>query len=339
MSRHFSRRELLLAGAAAAALGSSSLRAVQAANRPSPVTIANASGALNLTMAALMRQERFLESLGLAPRVLQVADGTRILGALVGGSADVSTMSGFGQVFPAIAHGAGLKIIGGGALRPMLALFSGKPAVKTLADLEGRTVGTGSVGALVYQLTLLLLRKFGVNADRVRFVSIGSDAEIFRAVSAGTVDAGAGQAALIPDAAEYGVHLLEHGNMSRELEEYTYQGAWAPERAIARERETLVRVLAAYAKLYRFVQTPQARDAFLRARRSVFPDAPARDNEAQWRYIEAYKPFAVNLTLSPERLRYMQEVNIGFGVQRRVLPFSRVADMSLADEALKLIAA
>jgi hypothetical protein len=102
-------------------------------------------------------------------------------------------------------------------------------------------------------------------------------------------------------------------------------------------RNALVRTLAAYAKLYRFVQTPEARGAFLRARRTVFPNAPDTDHVAQWNFIQFYKPFAVDLVLNPERLRYMQQLNVGFKVQKEILPFERVADMSLAAEALKLL--
>jgi len=37
-------------------------------------------------------------------------------------------------------------------------------------------------------------------------------------------------------------------------------------------------------------------------------------------------------------LRYMQAVNVSFGVQSGILPFAQVADMSLAADALKLLA-
>ena len=304
---------------------------------PAGIKIANAAGALNLTLAELMRQQKFLESFGLRPQILAVADGTRILGGLVGGSVDISTMSGFGQVFPAIDRGAPIKILAGGTLLPALALFSARPGIKTLQDLAGKALGTGSIGALVHQLTVTLLRKYGVDTARIRFVNIGSSADIFRAVAAGTVDAGAVDVALIGNAAEHGVHLIEHGNMAVELAEYTYQGAWTLARNIESERDALVRTLAAYAKLYRFVQNPASRDAFLRARHTVFPLASASDQEAQWNYIQTYKPFAVDLVLTPERLRYMQALNVSFKVQKGILPFERVADMSLAADALKLL--
>ena len=336
MQRVLSRREVLRQASSAALMTVPLARPVRAAARLD-VKIANAAGALNLTMAELMRQQRFLESFDLAPEMMTVADGTKILGGVVSGSVDVSMASGFGQVFPAVEHGAPIKILAGGALLPALALFSSKPDVKTLQDLAGKTIGTGSVGALVYQLTAALLQKYGVDTTKIRFVNVGSSADIFRAVAAGTVDGGMADVTLIDVAAEHHVHLLQHGNLSSELPEFTYQGAWTSDRKIKTERETLVRTLAAYARLYRFVQDPGSRDAFLRARRSVFPNSPEREHVAQWSYIQTYRPFAVDLVLSPERLRYVQELNLRFGTQKELLPFERVADMSLARDALKLV--
>lgn len=337
MAGFISRRNILLGASGAAISNSLFIRSGAAAVRPTRITIANASGGLNLIMAALMRQEKFLQSFDLDPDVLQVADGSKILGGVVGGSVDASMMAGFGQVFPAVERGASVKILGGGALLPTLALYTGKPNVKSLKDLEGRTVGTGSVGALVYQLTVTLLKKYKVDISKVKFVDIGASSDIFRAVSAGTVDAGAGEAALIEDAEKYHVRLIPHGNMSVELTEYTFQGAWASDQRIATKRDALVRTLAAYAKLYRFVQNPNSKEAFLRASRAAFSNASEHDHKLQWDYIQTYKPFAVDLTLSPKRLQYMQELNVSFKIQKKVLPFARVADMSLAADAVKLL--
>jgi ABC-type nitrate/sulfonate/bicarbonate transport system substrate-binding protein len=335
MPTTLSRRELLLKASGIALFGVPLAWPVKA--NPVGIKIANAAGGMNLPMRELMRQQRFLESFGLAPEFLDVADGTRILGGLMSRSVDVSTMSGFGQAFPAIEHGAPIKILAGGAVLPGLALFSARPGVTTLKNLEGKVIGTGSIGALVYQLTITLLQKYQVNTSGIRFVNVGSSADILRAVAAGTIDAGAADVALIENAAEHHVHLLEHGNMSVELKDYTYQGAWTLAANIVSERDALVRTLAAYAKLYRFVQVPESRDAFFHARHTVFPSAAESDHQAQWNYIQTYKPFAVNLALTPERLRYMQELNVGFKVQKEILPFERVADMSLAADALKLL--
>ncbi len=41
--------------------------------------------------------------------------------------------------------------------------------------------------------------------------------------------------------------------------------------------------------------------------------------------------------MSPERIDYMQRLNITVGNQQKMLPYDQVADMSLAQDAIKLI--
>ncbi|HJZ73746.1 MAG TPA: ABC transporter substrate-binding protein [Vicinamibacterales bacterium] len=336
MSERLSRRALLtrLSAAALAAAAGCGRRSSGASNA---VHIATAAGGLNLTMSALLRQQKFLESFDLTPDVVAMADGSKILGGIYSGSIDVSPMSGFGQVFPAIERGADLAIINAATLIPALALFSAKPTVRSLKDLEGKVVGVGSIGALIHQLTATLLRKYAVDVSAVRFVNIGSNTDTFKGVMAGTVDAGAGPASFFDDAGAYHVHAIENGNMSVELKEFTYQAGWTSRRVIESKRDVLVRVLAAYARLFRFVHQPSAQDAFLRARKAVFPNAPEREHLGEWNYLQAFKPFATDLMLSPERVRYMQQINLDFHIQREMLPFDRVAEMSLAQEAQKLL--
>ena len=73
------------------------------------------------------------------------------------------------------------------------------------------------------------------------------------------------------------------------------------------------------------------------ARITALKKATDNENEILWRYLQKYKPYAVNLTLTEERLNYMQGLNVELGVQKRALPFSQVADMSVAQEALKML--
>lgn len=333
----FARRRVLGGGltlGAGLALPSS-VFAQGAARRP--VTVANAAGNINLVMQEVMKQQKFLEEFGLEPNVMNVADGSKMMGGVLGGDIELSTMSGFGQIFPAIERGGKLKVIAGAGLLPTLALFTSKPAVKTLKDLEGRTVGTGSLGALVHQLNVALLRKGGVDVSKVRFVNIGSSADVFRAAMIGTIDAGTGEVAIIDHAEKFKVRFIPGSNMSTELTEYTFQGAWTSERAMETKRDLLVRTLAAYAKLYRFVHKPEAREPFIKAYLTFLKSATQDDAEAMWAYVQRYKPYAENLVLEPERLRYMQQLNVDLEVQKTVMPFERVADMSIAREALKLL--
>jgi ABC-type nitrate/sulfonate/bicarbonate transport system substrate-binding protein len=291
---------------------------------------------LNLTMTQLLRQEGFFKSFDVDTDVLTLADGSKALGGIFGGSMDLVPMSGIGQLFPAMERGADLKIINAATLIPLLALFSSKPNVRTLKDLEGKVMGVGSVGSLDYLLTVTLLRKYSVDVSTVRFVNIGSNIDTFKAVRAGTIDAGVGPASYVDDADWYKVHALANGDMSVELQDFTYQAGWTSGNVIRSKRDALVRVLAAYAKLFRYVQQPSAKDGFLSASRTVFPSTPEREHVDEWNFLQKVKPFALDLKLSPERVQYVQKINVDFGIQKEALPYDRVVDMSLVQDALKL---
>jgi ABC-type nitrate/sulfonate/bicarbonate transport system substrate-binding protein len=326
------RREVLRAGAAAT-FGLFMPRPLMAADRVK-INLVNTSGNTNLVLAALLKQEGMFDQLGLDANILHVADGSKLIGSLLSGESDMCALSGFGQVLPAIEKGAKLKVLAGGAVLTLQAIMTKKAAIKSVKDLEGRTIGTGSLGALLHQLVVALLRKKGVDEKKVTFVNVGSSTDVFRAIAAGTIDAGPCEAWL---AGRAGTRIVEEGRFYEDLPEYTYQASYTSERAIGRKRDAIVRTLAAYGKLYRFLSEAKSREPFLKAFTLATGKNDRAEAEAQWQFYQDHKPFAVDLVLSPERVRYMQDLNVSLGVQKSVLPFERVCDMSLAHDAVKLL--
>jgi ABC-type nitrate/sulfonate/bicarbonate transport system substrate-binding protein len=328
------RRFMTGACAVPAALASGPLFA----QGPLSTTIANASGNTNLTIHQMLADLSVFAKYGLKANVMSVADGSKIVGGLIGGEIDSSMMSGFGQVFPAIEKGAKLRIIGGAQMRPALALFTSKDNVRSLKDLEGKTVGTGAIGSLLHQMCVAVLLKNKLDVGKVRFVNIGSSGDVFRATRMGTIDAGLGETAIVDEIDIYpGLHLVEGGNLSTDLTEYTYQGAWTSDRVIQSKRDVLVRSLAAQADFYGFLHKPEAKDAFMKARAKVLPSTTERESLAQWSYLQKYKPFSTDLTLSEERVNFMQQLNVETKVQSAVMPMDKVADMTIARDALALV--
>jgi len=339
-ARRRGRRRALMFGAAALTtlsvgrqrgFGQASAAGAQA------VTIASTAGAFAATVQQLMKDKRYLEELGLRPTFLSVSDGSKIIGALLSGDADICTASGFGQVLPAIEHGGKLKVLAGSEVLLLHLVYSCRPEIKTLKDLEGRTVGTGSVGALLHSIMYALLRKNNVDPRKVTFVNVGSSADVFRAVVAKVVDAGPSELDYVQQEAKYNVHGLADGNFWDGLPEYTNQASYASERTIRERRDVIVRTLAAYARLYRFISSPQSQDAYRAARATALGKDEPTEALAQWSFFQKHTSFAVDLLLSEERVRYMQELNVSLGVQKMLLPYSQVTDMSLARDALKLI--
>ncbi len=302
-----------------------------------PIKIINTAGNGTLILQELLQTQGILKSVGLDATHENVADGAKATAALVNGTADVCMLAGFGPLLPEIEAGARMKVIGGGLLLAPQAVYSGDPAIRELKDLVGKTVGTGVMGAALHQKMFALLQKKGVDPATIEFVNVGSTVNVFKAVVAGTVDAGPADLDVYADQAKYGVHSLADGNMWTELTEYTSQASYTTDAAIGSKREAIVRALAAYAKLFRFVQRPESRDAWVAASAGVLKTPVGGEPDPQWKFFQEAKPFPARIALTAERVSYIQALNVTMGLQKKALPFAQVADMSLAAEALQLL--
>jgi ABC-type nitrate/sulfonate/bicarbonate transport system substrate-binding protein len=194
---------------------------------------------------------------------------------------------------------------------PAIAVYTGNDQIHRVTDLAGRTVGIGGDKGLLHVLMLALLRKHGVDAASVKFVNVGSNAEVLEAVLAGKVDAGPSGTAGLSGARP--VRVLDDGRLWLELPEYTYQPAYASVRALHDNPQGLARCMAAYTRLYRFLSGPRSEAAYLAARRRATGEA------------------------SDSRVAWLQQLNVALGLQARVLPYEQVADPGPARAARRLL--
>jgi NitT/TauT family transport system substrate-binding protein len=189
---------------------------------------------------------------------------------------------------------------------------------------------------LLHILTLALLRKKGIDATQVKFVVVGSNAQVLEAVSAGKVDAGLSGVAGASGPSN--PRVLENGRLWLELPEYTYELSYASVQALQDKPDALARCMAAYTRTYRYLSTPQSEAAYLQARRHAGDEHSSADGEAVWNFIQRNQPYALEPGLSPERVAYLQQLNVTLGVQSRALPFDQVVDLAPSQGARKLLA-
>jgi NitT/TauT family transport system substrate-binding protein len=334
-STPISRRQMLRAACLAAS--TMAAHGVVRAASAEKIDIVMTQGISGLTVHEVARAQGFFDAFNIEPRVLQVSDGAKCVAALISDSAKICMWSGFNQLTPAIERGARLKILAGALNLPSLAMYSAQPHIRQVSDLEGKVIGIGSLGSVLHQMTVVLLRKKNINIDKVRFRNVGSNAEILKSVIARTVDCGLSDVDVMDQQQKLGMHVLTDGMLWKEIPEYTNQGTYASDQAIRQDRNQLVRVLAAYAKAYRFVSGPGSRAAFIQARRKVTGNSDEAQAITQWNWIQQNQPYAVNLVLSDAQMNIVQKLNIDFKVQRSLLPVASIADMSLAKDALKLL--
>jgi ABC-type nitrate/sulfonate/bicarbonate transport system substrate-binding protein len=332
LRREFLARSVVAGAAARYALPAT---AAQSAGSLARVNIVGTSGTTTLVNSALLSRTGFLTQFGIAPNFVNVGDGSKVVAALISGDVDICPQAGFTQVLAAIEKGAPLKLVGGATDRNFNAIFSGNPAMKTLKDLEGHTVAVGALGTQLHQNMIALFRKYGVDAAKVRFVNVGASVDVFKAVKARVVDAGPAEIWLEGGS---GLHILQNGKTFESLPDFVNQAAFTSERAIAQKRDLIVRTLAAYAKLYRYIMSGDSQAAFVVASATALGKNDSEAALAQWKFYREIQPFAASLALDETRLKYMQELNVITGSQKTVMPYARVADMSLARDALKLLA-
>ncbi|MFM9967652.1 MAG: ABC transporter substrate-binding protein [Burkholderiales bacterium] len=330
-------RRLLLKGAIAAALGAAALPRLGFAAAPAQLTVVNTEGPFTRIFHEVVRSLGYMDQFGVEAKTSYILGTPLLVEALVKGNADLCIYSGFSPVLAAIEKGAPLKILAGANMLPAQAVFAKSPSITRLKDLEGKRIGVGVSGALLHQLMVAALQKGGADPAKVTFVDIGNTTQVFRAIVDGKVDAGPAEAGFLDLQKQNNVHVLTDGKLWETVPAYTNQASYASMAAITSKRPALVATLAAHAKLYRYMQEPQSWDAYAAARKVALKQDNPAEARAQWDFYQTQKPFAVNLVVSEERIRYVQELNVAMGMQSKVMPYEQVADMSLARDALKLI--
>ncbi len=302
-----------------------------------PVKVVTNGGVENLTILSLLDQQGFLTSTGVAQTLVNVTSPPATLEALVTDKAEICIVSGFNGLLPAIEKGAPAKVVGAALRTPALAVYSSKPEIKRAADLVGKTVGIGPDMGLLHVTMIALLQAKGIDPKLVKFVNVGSNAEVYRDVKAGKVDAGPSDVSNSSDAVKSGLGILEDGKLWTELPNYPYQLAYASDRAIRDNRDGLVRALAAYGKLFRFISSPESRAAYEEARKAANNGVATAASQDAWTYVQTNKPYAGSPEVTKERLDYLQALHVSLGLQKIVLPTEKIADLSLARDAVRMI--
>jgi ABC-type nitrate/sulfonate/bicarbonate transport system substrate-binding protein len=318
-----------------AAVAAALPRSARAAFAPAGVNIINTGANDSFALQALIKQQRYFEDFNITANTLNVSDGIKLTAAVVTGASDIGILTGFSQVFPAIENGAPLKLVGCAMRAPDFVVLTGNPSVKRLKDLEGKSVGTGAVGALVYAAMAAMLKKAGVDLNKVTFVNIGSSTDVFKAIAAKKVDAGPVQHDFVKVAPQFNCRVI--ADAVKEIPQFTNQGSFTTDKVIAEKRDAIVRTLAAYGRAYRYTDSPGSKANYIKAYvDGVGPDS-ATTGADRWDWIQSVQGYEKDIAMNAARITYMQQLNVELGNQKAVLPLDKVADMSLARDAVKLL--
>jgi ABC-type nitrate/sulfonate/bicarbonate transport system substrate-binding protein len=299
---------------------------------PGTVKILNTSATAAFTINYMLKSGKYFEKFGVNAQISNLSSGNQVLAGLVSGSADVTILSGLVGVFPGISQGMALKVLGGTQVVSTSALFTGNPAIKSVSDLKGKTLGVGAVGSELYDVFSALLSKYGISRSDVTFRNVGSSADSLKAAMAKQIDCGYGQVGDEPLAAKNGCRMIT--TVSKELPLWMNQGAVASAKAIAAKRESLIKVLAAYAKLFTDLGTPASKQPYVAA--YIAAGGTEAAGTAEWEYVNQNAAYSPTLTLPADKAQFIQQQNVNAGSQKQVLDYNSYTDLTLRAQALVL---
>lgn len=199
---------------------------------------------------------------GLEVELVYARGGSQALQFLVGKAVDYAATS-LDAALQAYHRGAPILRFASTGRLPLFALAAGpKSPVKSVRDLEGKTVGVSALGNADHVLLVYLLKKAGVDPKRVQYATLGPN--LYEALKAGHVEAGMVQEPALSLLKEAGgrelVNLMDLRQARTYLGgPYEFMGV-AVRREERQERLEEMRALSrALAKALRFLHAADAR--------------------------------------------------------------------------------
>lgn len=299
------------------------------------IRIACNPGVENQTLMILMHQLGFLQQFDVNAVLIETPGVAGPLRAILEGKADVCMTSGYNGLFSCLGDGAPIKIIGSGMKKVALALFADGGENLSLSDLQDKTIAVGEPLGLLHCLVSELFRAKKIDPQTINFKFLGSNRNCYQAVIRGDADACC--ASVSHFGLEHKVSPVVGGKIWSSLPRYIYQLATASIDIIESGFDELVRLIAAYGTLYKYLMTPGSQRTFIEARQATGVGSDEREALAYWKFLVSERPYSTSIELSEAELTYLQDVLLSSGNLTIRQNLSVVTDMRAAKAASSLV--
>src|SRR5947207_5369812 len=157
--------------------------------------------------AWIAKEAGYFSNEGLDVELIRVGGSTRMVAALLGGSAPI-IQAGASAALAATAAGADVVIIGStGTVSPFRLMA--RAEIKQPADLKGKKAGITTFGSTSDQVVHMALKHFNLEPNKdVALLSFGAQPEVFAALQSGAVQVGALSFPLYAKATKLGMREL-----------------------------------------------------------------------------------------------------------------------------------
>lgn len=280
----------------------------------------------------LMARERgYFEKQGVKVEIKKFTGNVQVVQALLSGAID-SADSAPSPLYDAHLKGAEVTAIGSSLPKSTYSVLS-KSSIKDFEDLQGKTIGVSAPGSYPDEIVRAMLKAKGMDAKKLKVVNAGADADRFKALLGGRVDAVAvapGFAAGIADKPEF--HVL--GEASEIVPDYPRFYLWANDKALEGKPKAAVKFLAGRMQGVCYaVENPDAEKKLAEKEMGVEPNDPgvAHMNKIVTKY-QAASPTSA-MPMGP--LEFLQKFRMDSGRQDEAVDLKAIVDGSYREKALK----
>jgi NitT/TauT family transport system substrate-binding protein len=151
--------------------------------------VAWTSFASNMSGTWVAQEEGLFKKNGLEVELVHIPSTSRAIQVMLAGELQYSYMDGRNSATAAL-KGADVVILAGVANRLVFS-FMARPEIKSFNDLKGKKIGITRLGSSTHSVTLWVMNKVGLKPEEYQMLQLVDVPNIFTAISAGQIDAGA----------------------------------------------------------------------------------------------------------------------------------------------------
>jgi ABC-type nitrate/sulfonate/bicarbonate transport system substrate-binding protein len=218
-----------------------------AAQAQDKVRISFSSVSDSYLYGAIAVKRGFFREEGLNAELIRMGGGVAVT-ALANGDTDYTLM--FSQVIQAAMSGLPLKVLASFTDNSTGLLVS-KPGLRTLKDMQGKSIAISSFGAGAHVTADLMLRSAGIGPDDIKFIALGPEPPRFAALENGVVDAAILNPSTAFKAEKLGFRIIAR---AYELFTFPYAGLAATDKRIREKPEEIKKVIKALVKGTRYIR-------------------------------------------------------------------------------------
>ena len=272
----------------------------------------------------------FFQKLGLDVEIVGLKNELLAQRAAVAG--DIDSFEG-SPPYAAISTGTKLKVVGCYWTVLPYHIFA-REQVKTIQDMRGKTIAIAAPGSAPDMVARAIFDFYKVPNDEVKFANVGGDADRYRAVTQGVVDATVVSGEYTPISGRDKLHSIATAHDA--LPDYDRLCISMNEASLTKRRADAVKFLAGEMNGFAYALSHREETiALTREETGQKPDDP----RPGWVFDDVLRQKAVDPTipLSVERLKTMQDLMVRSGALNKPAPIDQMVDLKLREEALALV--